>query len=152
MFEQKGLFQADVSIHHALCTTALQNYHTSAQQLQNGSPPDPLGGPVVDDLASAAQLGNSELPINEWGFEHMSERIAAAQEASAEGLKANAEGPIVRLPHLQVLRALCLTSCLWNTACPLCRYLEHSSSLHTFPVLPASTATLFAPTIYGQDV
>ena len=119
MFEQKGLFQADVPIHHALCATALQNYHTSAQQLQNGSPPNPFGGPAVDDSASAAQFGKSELPGNEWGFVHMSERLAAAQDTSADGLEANAEGPVVRLPHLQVLRALCVVAGTLNTAlCP----------------------------------
>ena len=116
MFEQKGLFQADVSIHHTLCATALQNYHTCAQRLQNGSPLVPFGGPTIDDSAAAAQLGNSELPGNEWGFEHMCERIAAAQKTSAEGLEADAEGPVVRLPPLQVLGALCLIACMFNTA------------------------------------
>lgn len=103
MFEQKGLFQADVSIHHALCITALQNYHTSFQRLQTGGPPNPFGGPAVPESASQAQLGHSELPGNEWGFERESERIAAAQESFAEDLEAEAEGPVVRLPHLQVM-------------------------------------------------
>ena len=120
MFEQKGLFQADVSIHHALCATALQNYHKSAQRLQNGSPLDPFGGPDAEDSALEAQLSNSELPGNEWGFDNMSERIAAAQETSAEGLEANAEGPVVRLPHLQVL--------------------EHYLSLHATATLPFCSA------------
>lgn len=104
MFEQKGLFQADVSIHHALCATALQNYHTSAKRLQSGGCCDPFGGPEVDDSALEAQLSYSELPSNEWGFERMPERISAAQETSSEGSEANAEGPVVRLPHLQVCK------------------------------------------------
>lgn len=102
MFEQKGLFQADVSIHHALCTTALHNYHTSVQQLQTGGRSDPFGGPAVPESASQAQLGHSELPGNEWGFERGSEQVAGAQEGFAEEVEAEAECPVVRLPHLQV--------------------------------------------------
>lgn len=56
----------------------------------------------MPESASQAQLGHSELPGNEWGFERESERVAAAQESFAEDLEAEAEGPVVRLPHLQV--------------------------------------------------
>ena len=127
MFEQKGLFQADVSIHHALCATALQNYHTSAKRLQSGGPCDPFGGPEVDDSALQAQLSYSELPSNEWGFGRMPERIAAAQETSSEGSEANAEGPVVRLPHLQVCKYKLLTACQCNTVvlfCTFCKDME----------------------------
>ena len=104
MFEQKGLFQADVSIHHALCAAALHNYHASTHRLKSGSPPALFEEPAteLDESASEAQLGDSELAGNEWGFERMSERIAAAQQMYAEDLEADAEGPVVRLPNLQV--------------------------------------------------
>ena len=103
LFQQKGLFQADVSIHHALCATALRNYHASTHKLSNGSLPVSSGGTSaeLDGLGSEAQPGELKLPGNEWGFEHMSDRITAAQQLP-DDFEANTEAPVVRLPNLQV--------------------------------------------------
>ena len=98
IFDQKGLFQADVSVHHALCTAALQNYHASIQSLQRGDPLIPWGESAIPD----PQLSSSVLQGNVWGFQHMPERIAAAQEVDTDCMEADAEAPAVRLPQLQV--------------------------------------------------
>ena len=97
IFEQKGLFQADVSIHHALCQTALQSYHSFTQRLQQGSLTT-----QPDDSDSEAQLDQPEASGNKWGFEHMPKRISAAQQAYRDGMADQADGPTVRLPNLQV--------------------------------------------------
>lgn len=104
LFQQKGLFQADISIHHALCVAALQNYHASVSTLHNGSPLAFSTGAAaaLNESDSEAQPGESESPGNEWGFGRMSERITAAQQLPADGLEADAEAPVVRLPNLQV--------------------------------------------------
>lgn len=95
MFEQKGLFQAGVSIHHhALCTTGLQMY---LHHFQNGGSPNPSGGPAADESASPAQLGNSELPSNEQGFErlyHSSANFSEDLEAEAACLATPSAGTV----------------------------------------------------------
>lgn len=111
MFQQKGLFQADVTIHHALCATALQNYHASVHKLHDRRSPAFSGGAAteLDDSVSEPRPGESELPGSEWGFGHMAERIAAAQKLCGDGLEADTEAPVVRLPNLQVCLALWLS-------------------------------------------
>lgn len=97
MFDQKGLFQTDVSVHHALFTAALHSYHSATQLATKGSS---LFQTQHPEAGSAAQLEHAELAGNAWGFDHMNDRVEAAQsvEAAEEhdggGLKA-------RLPELE---------------------------------------------------
>lgn len=132
LFQQKGLFQADISIHHALCAAALQNYHASVYKLHDGSPPAVSGGAgaELDDSVSEAHPGESEPPGNEWGFGRMSERITAAQQLPADGSEADTEAPVVRLPNLQVSSAL-------STVLPLyaCRSKTTDPSLTCCPTV-----------------
>ena len=105
MFDQKGLFQTDVSVHHALFTAALSSYHSAAQLTAEGSS---LSETEHPEAGSAAELKHAKLAGNAWGFDHMKERVEAAQrtEAAEEsgygGLEAG--GLKVRLPDLQVYK------------------------------------------------
>ena len=98
MFDQKGLFQTDVSVHHALCTAALHSYHSATQLATKGSSLSHTQHPEAD---SAAWLEHAELAGNAWGFDHMKERVEAAQRAEAAE-EADGGGLEVRLPELQV--------------------------------------------------
>ncbi|DBB01980.1 TPA: hypothetical protein ACH3X1_000566 [Trebouxia sp. C0004] len=92
MFDQKGLFQTDVSVHHALFTAALHSYHSATQLITKGSS---LSHTQHPDAGSAAELAG-----NAWGFDHMNERVEAAQGTEAAE-EADEGGLEVRLPELQ---------------------------------------------------
>lgn len=96
MFDQKGLFQTDVSVHHALFTAALHSYHSATQLATKGS-----SLTQHPEAGSAAELKHAELAGNAWGFDHMKERMRAAQKAEAAE-EADGGGLEVRLPELQV--------------------------------------------------
>ncbi|KAL0024884.1 hypothetical protein WJX79_010740 [Trebouxia sp. C0005] len=95
MFDQKGLFQTDVSVHHALFTAALHSYHSATQLATKGS-----SLTQHPEAGSAAELKHAELAGNAWGFDHMKERMRAAQKAEAAE-EADGGGLEVRLPELQ---------------------------------------------------
>ena len=102
LFDQKGLFQTDISVHHALLAAALQNYH-SAQIATIDPHTQSRSSDSPAELRQLYSRGScSELPGNEWGFEHMAERMAAAAKASEEEENAAESGLIIRLPELQV--------------------------------------------------
>ncbi len=96
MFDQKGLFQTDVSVHHALFTAALHSYHSATQLITKGS-----SQTQHPEAGSAAELKHAELAGNAWGFVHMKERVEAShmREAAEEAHEGGLE---VRLPELQV--------------------------------------------------
>ncbi len=98
MFDQKGLFQTDVSVHHALFTEALHSYHSATQLATKGSSQS-----QHSEAGSAARLEHAELAGNAWGFDHMTQRVEAAQRAEAAE-EANGGGLEIRLPELQVCR------------------------------------------------
>jgi len=99
MFDQKGLFQTDVSVHHALFTEALHSYHSATQLATKGS-----SQTQHPEAGSAAELKHAELAGNAWGFDHMKERVEAAQRAEAAE-DTGGGGLEFRLPELQVCKA-----------------------------------------------
>lgn len=103
MFDQKGLFQTDISVHHALFTAALRNYHSASQLATMGNMDSQT---QHSDSDSAAQLWHSDMPGNEWGFQHMTDRVEAAQRAEA-AVTAAGSGFATSLPDLQV--CCCMT-------------------------------------------
>ena len=133
MFEQKGLFQADASIHLALCQTALQNYHSFTQRLQQG-----CLRTQPDESDSDTQLGHSEASGSKWGFEHMPERVSAAQEPYTYGMAKEADGPTVRLPNLQVNFPPTIHPCfsLGLSTCKASISWQSSNNRQKQPVLP----------------
>lgn len=100
MFDQKGLFQTDVSVHHALFTAALHSYHSATQLASKGSSPSQS---QHSEAGSAAEHKHAELAGNAWGFDHMNERVEAAQRRDAAE-EADEGGLEVRLPELQVCK------------------------------------------------
>lgn len=86
-------------MHHALFTAALQNYHSASDIATNG---DMHRQTQLSGSDSAAHIRQSEMSGNEWGFEHMVERVEAAQKEHGGGEEAEAAGVVVRLPDLKV--------------------------------------------------
>ena len=103
MFDQKGLFQTDISVHHALFTAALRNYHSASQLVTMGNMDSQT---QHSDSDLAAQLWHSTIPGNEWGFQHMTDRVEAAQRVEA-AMTAAESGFAISLPDLQV--CCCMT-------------------------------------------
>ncbi len=99
MFDQKGLFQTNVSVHHALFTAALHSYHSATQLATKSSSQS-----QHPEAGSAAEIQPGGLAGNAWGFDHMKERVEAAQRAEAAE-EADGGGLEVRLPELQVCKA-----------------------------------------------
>ena len=99
MFDQKGLFQTDVSVHHALFTEALHSYHSVTQLATKGSSLSQR-----PEAGSAAEIKHAELAGNAWGFDHMDERVEAAQRTEAAE-EADRGGLEITLPKLQVCTA-----------------------------------------------
>ena len=110
MFDQKGLFKTDVSIHHALLTASLSSYCSAILTDPNANPNPSLDGSSQagpSSSASATQLPELraavEIPGNEWGFAHMAEHIgdAARLQPSHETVR-GCDVQAFELPSLQV--------------------------------------------------
>lgn len=101
-FDHKGLFKADVSVHHALLTASLQSYCSAYLGKSSPDSQDRLNSSAGTAAAHkfdpnlAAQMSG-----NVWGFADMDERLTAAGRLQTSYDEAEDAVAPTRLPFLQ---------------------------------------------------